>query len=153
MWILWRWALSKAYHLSSTTFSTEHATVSLIIDQQTEVSSKLFQELLAYTIGIFLKKRLCNSTFKRLVIQNIKNYTYSNMMEEERSDFSLTEVLNLGSRERIQWPVNLDGNLFTNLYVKFCNSFNKDYRQQSTVVSEIPINLSSIEITGIFILY
>lgn len=37
--------------------------------------------------------------------------------------------------------------------MKFCKSFNQDYRQQSIVVLEIPMNLSSTEITGTFILY
>lgn len=107
----------------------------------------------AISIRLFLKVWMCNATYLGLIIQNIK--TTLNQVEWRKkglADFSLPGILNVGSKERIQWPVNLDGNLFTNHYVKFSNFFNQDDRQQITVVLEIPVNLS-IEIRGIFMLH
>lgn len=109
----------------------------------------------AISIRTFPKVWMCNATYLGLIIQNIKTtLTQTEWRKKGLADFSLPGIiLNLGSKERIQWPVNLDGNLFTNHYVKFSNFFNQDDRQQITVVLEIPVNLSSIEIRGIFMLH
>lgn len=54
---------------------------------------------------------MCNATYLGFIIQNIvTTLTQVEWRKKGLADFSLPGILNLGSKERIQWPVNLDGN-------------------------------------------